>query len=249
MGGVVSTEVVSPAASPRPADNAGRSTGVHIHPTAEVSPLATIGGGTRIWHQAQVREGARIGQSCIIGKGVYIDLDVVIGNRVKIQNGASVYHGATIEDGVFIGPHACLTNDRLPRAITPDGELKRDADWEVGKTLVCYGASIGAGAILLPGVTVGRFALVGAGAVVTRDVAAQALVVGNPARPVGFVCVCGQRLRSTDAPVSPEGGRDAPPRAGTRYLVAVSPEAGPSATDKEQYFTCPSCGRNFTFAL
>ena len=193
----MSTTKVSSQAMAATASRRKAMASVHIHPTAEVSPLATIGEGTRIWHQVQVRERARIGQSCIIGKGVYIDFDVVIGDRVKIQNGASVYHGVTIEDGVFIGPHACLTNDKLPRAITPDGELKRDADWEVGKILVRYGASIGAGAIILPGVTVGRFALVGAGAVVTRDVAAQALVVGNPARPVGFVCMCGHRLKPT----------------------------------------------------
>ena len=159
---------------------------VQIHPTAEVSPQASIGEGTRIWHQAQIRERARIGEQCIIGKGVYIDLDVVIGSQVKVQNGASIYHGATIEDGVFIGPHACFTNDRLPRAITPDGQLKGDSDWEVGRTLVQRGASIGAGAILLPGVTVGTFAMVGAGAVVTHDVPAHGLVVGNPARPVSY---------------------------------------------------------------
>jgi len=167
---------------------------VQIHPTAEVSPQASIGDGTRIWHQVQIRERARIGEQCIIGKGVYIDFDVVIGSQVKIQNGASIYHGATIEDGVFVGPHVCFTNDRLPRAITPDGQLKGDSDWEVGHTLVKRGASIGAGAILLPGVTVGTFAMVGAGAVVTRDVPAHGLVVGNPAKLVAFVCACSHRL-------------------------------------------------------
>ncbi len=165
-----------------------------IHPTAEVSPQAEVGQGTRIWHQAQVREGARIGRDCIIGKSVYIDFDVVIGNRVKIQNGASIYHGVTLEDGVFIGPHACLTNDKIPRAITPSGELKSGADWEVGRIRVKYGASIGAGAIVLPGVTVGRFAMVAAGAVVTRDVPDHGLVMGSPARLKGFVCRCGRRL-------------------------------------------------------
>jgi acetyltransferase-like isoleucine patch superfamily enzyme len=210
-------------------------TSVNIHPTADVSPLATIGEGTRIWHQAQVRERARIGRSCIIGKGVYIDFDVVIGDRVKIQNGVSIYHGATIEDGVFVGPHACLTNDKLPRAIAPDGELKGDADWEVGKILVQYGASIGAGAIIVPGVTVGRFAMVGAGAVVTRDVAAHALVVGNPARPVGFVCMCGHRLRRDYSHRLMEtAAKDA--------LQAGAKEAG-------QSFGCPSCGRQYTFAV
>jgi acetyltransferase-like isoleucine patch superfamily enzyme len=167
---------------------------VMIHPTAEVSPKAQIGEGTKIWHQAQVREGARLGANCIVGKGVYIDFDVVIGNNVKIQNGASIYHGVTLEDGAFIGPHTCLTNDKTPRAITPAGDLKRDADWEVGKILVKYGASVGAGAVVLPQVIIGRFALVGAGAVVTRDVPDYGLVYGNPARLHGFVCPCGEKL-------------------------------------------------------
>ena len=120
-------------------------TTVFVHPTAEVSPQATIGEGTKIWHHCQVRERAVIGCCCILSKGVYVDLDVYIGNNVKVQNGASIYHGVTIEDGVFIGPHACLTNDKVPRAIAPDGHLKRDADWEVGRILIKYGASIGAG--------------------------------------------------------------------------------------------------------
>ncbi len=165
-----------------------------IHPTAEVSPQAVIGAGTRIWHQAQVRERARIGRECIISKGVYVDFEVIVGDRVKVQNYASLYHGVTIEDGVFIGPHACLTNDRYPRAVTPEGELKQDADWEVGRITVRYGASIGAGAVILPGVTVGRFALIGAGAVVVDDVPDHGLVVGSPARLIGYVCRCGRRL-------------------------------------------------------
>ncbi len=165
-----------------------------IHPTADVAPNAQIGDGTRIWHHAQVREGARLGRNCIVGKGVYVDFGVSIGNNVKIQNGAFIYHGVTIEDGVFIGPRACLANDKLPRAINPDGSLKQDADWEVGHILVCYGASIGAGAIVLPDVTIGRFAMVGAGALVTKDVPGHGLVVGVPARLVGYVCECGRRL-------------------------------------------------------
>ncbi len=167
---------------------------IRIHPTAEVSPQAELGAGTRIWHQAQVREGACLGRDCIVGKGAYIDFDVKIGNKVKIQNYALIYHGATLEDGVFIGPRACLTNDRLPRAITPDGLLKGDDDWQVGPITVRYGASVGAGAILLPGVSIGRFAMVGAGAVVTHDVPDHALVVGQPARLAGYVCRCGRRL-------------------------------------------------------
>ncbi len=166
-----------------------------IHPTADVSPKAIIGEGSRIWHQAQVREGARIGRQCIIGKSAYIDADVTLGDRVKVQNNASIYHGATIEDGVFVGPHAIITNDLYPRAIRPDGELKGADDWEVGRTRVRYGASLGAGSILVAGVTVGRFALVGAGAVVTRDVPDHGLVVGNPARLIGYVCACGHRLQ------------------------------------------------------
>ena len=165
-----------------------------IHETAEVHPKAEIGPGTQIWHQAQVREHAKLGANCIVGKGVYIDFGVSIGDNVKIQNGALIYHGVTIEDGVFIGPQACLTNDKLPRAINPDGTLKWDADWKAGRIRVCYGASIGAGAIVLPDVTIGRFAMVGAGAVVTRDVPDHGLVVGVPARLVGYVCECGGRL-------------------------------------------------------
>jgi UDP-2-acetamido-3-amino-2,3-dideoxy-glucuronate N-acetyltransferase len=167
-----------------------------IHPTAEVSPRASIGQNTRIWHQAQVREGAVIGENCIIGKGVYIDFDVKIGNNVKIQNGALLYHGVTIEDGVFVGPLACMTNDRYPRAITPRGDLKGERDWVVGPILVREGASIGACAVVLPDVTIGRFAVVAAGAVVTRSVPDYFLVVGVPARGTGYVCPCGRLLKS-----------------------------------------------------
>lgn len=166
-----------------------------IHSTAEVAVTALVGEGTMIWHQAQVREDARIGAHCIVGKGVYIDLGVRVGDRVKIQNYACLYHGAVVEDGVFIGPHACLTNDRLPRAVTASGALKRNADWEEAGVLVRQGASVGAGAVVLPGVVVGRFALIGAGGVVTRDVPDHGLVIGNPAKLIGYVCRCGERLR------------------------------------------------------
>jgi len=166
-----------------------------IHVTAEVSPQAQIGAGTLIWHQALMRAGAVIGANCILGKGVYVDTGVVIGNNVKIQNGALLYHGLTVEDGVFVGPQACFTNDRLPRAIRPDGHLKTDADWTAGAIRVGYGASVGAGAIILPNVDIGRFAMVAAGAVVTRSVPPHTLVMGVPARPAGYVCHCGQRLQ------------------------------------------------------
>ena len=164
------------------------------HPTAETSSNAAVGEDTRIWHHALVREDVRIGSECIIGKGVYVDHDVVIGNRVKIQNYASVYRGSMIEDGVFIGAYVCLTNDKRPRAITPEGDLKDDPAWEPDFIRVRYGASIGAGAIVLPGVTIGKFAMVGAGALVTRDVPSHGLVVGSPATLEGYVCRCGHRL-------------------------------------------------------
>jgi acetyltransferase-like isoleucine patch superfamily enzyme len=137
-----------------------------------------------------------LGRNCIVGKGVYIDFGVQIGDRVKIQNGASIYHGATIEDGVFIGPHVCLTNDKLPRAINPDATLKRADDWQVRPVIVRFGAAIGAQSVVLPGVTVGRWAVVGSGAVVTHDVPDYGLVWGNPARLHGYACPCGHRFEA-----------------------------------------------------
>src|SRR6266704_755074 len=170
----------------------------YIHPTAEVSPDTHIGAGTRVWSQVQVREHAHIGEECNIGKGVYIGAHVRVGSRVKIQNYALVYEGVTLEDGVFVGPRVCFTNDLLPRAITPDGRLKGVEDWEVTPTLVKYGASIGAGSIIVCGVTIGALALIGAGSVVTKDVAAYALVYGNPARQHGSVCRCARRFSRID---------------------------------------------------
>jgi acetyltransferase-like isoleucine patch superfamily enzyme len=166
----------------------------YIHPTADVSPEATIGEATRVWHQVHIRERAKIGRECIIGKGAYIDFDVVIGNCCKIQNGVFVYHGATLEDGVMLGPGAMLLNDKNPRAINLDGTLKSASDWQVSPTHVGYGAGVGGGAIILPGVTIGKWAIVGSGAVVTRDVPDYGLVYGNPARLFDFVCPCGQRF-------------------------------------------------------
>ena len=166
----------------------------YIHPAAEVSPEAHIGAGTRIWRLAAVRPGVSVGEECNIGQGTYIDAHVTVGSRVKIQNYCSLFEGLTVEDGVFIGPHVCFTNDLFPRAITPEGQLKGAQDWEVTPTLVRYGASIGAGSVIRCGVTIGRFALVGAGAVVTHDVPVHALVFGNPARQQGWVCSCARRL-------------------------------------------------------
>jgi acetyltransferase-like isoleucine patch superfamily enzyme len=166
----------------------------YIHPTAEISAQAQIGAGTRIWAQAQVREFAVIGDRCNIGKGVYVDTHVRIGSNVKIQNNVSLFEGVTIDDGVFIGPHVCFTNDMFPRAINLDGTVKGPQDWEITATTVGYGASLGAGTVVRCGVAIGRFALVGAGSVVTRDVAPHALVMGNPARPRGYVCECAYQL-------------------------------------------------------
>ncbi len=161
-----------------------------VHPTAEVSPDAVFGLGSQVWNGAKIREGAVLGANSRIGCGVYIDTGVKVGDDVKIQNGVSVYEGVTIEDGVFIGPHVAFTNDRYPRAIYPDGR-PRD-EWRIVPTLVQYGASIGAGAIIVCGVTIGRWAMVGAGALVTKDVPEHALVLGAPARVAGYVCRCGR---------------------------------------------------------
>lgn len=162
-----------------------------IAETAVVSDEAIVGPATRVWHFAQVREGARIGAQCNVGKGAYIGAGVVVGDRCKIENNASLFEGLTVEDAVFIGPHVVFTNDRLPRATNPDGSPQTADDWTMGRTTVRRGASIGAGAVIIPDLEIGRYAMVGAGAVVTRDVPAHALVVGNPARQIGWICVCG----------------------------------------------------------
>lgn len=134
----------------------------------------------------QVREDARIGSNCIISKDVYVDHGVSIGDRTKVQNGVSIYHGVSVGNDVFIGPNACFTNDLVPRAA--------NSDWQVVETRVDDGASIGANATIVCGVTIGRYAMVGAGSVVTRDVAPFALVVGNPARVIGKVDEAGNRV-------------------------------------------------------
>jgi len=169
---------------------------VRIHESAYVSDAAIIGAHSSVWNNSQIREGVQIGQNCILGKDVYVDFDVEIGDNVKIQNGALVYHGTKIESGVFVGPGVIFTNDKKPRAINPDGSLKLADDWTVGSVLVRFGASIGAGAVIVTGVTIGRFAMVGAGAVVTKDVPDHGLVVGNPGKLIGYVCSCGERAEN-----------------------------------------------------
>jgi UDP-2-acetamido-3-amino-2,3-dideoxy-glucuronate N-acetyltransferase len=199
-----------------------------VHPTADIEDGVSIGPGTSIWHRTHVRTGARIGADCVIGGTAFIDADVTVGDRVKIQNGALVYHGVTVDDGVFIGPGSILTNDRFPRATAPDGTLAEADDWQVSPIHLHTGCSIGAGAIVVAGNDVGPYALVGAGAVVTRTVPSYALVVGNPAQRIGWVCACGQRL--VDAQ-----GHDAPANR-DRY-----------AMDRE--LVCPSCDRRYAFAV
>jgi acetyltransferase-like isoleucine patch superfamily enzyme len=165
--------------------------GVFIHPTAEVSEKAVIGENTKIWNHAQVREKAVIGKNCVISKNVYIDTGVSIGDGVKIQNNVNIYNGVTIEDDVFLGPSMTFTNDMFPRAF--------NQGWEITGTLVKKGASIGAGAVIVCGVTIGEYAMVGAGAIVTKDVPPHALAVGNPAKQIGKVCRCGVRIAQADS--------------------------------------------------
>ncbi len=157
-----------------------------IHPSAMVEPDAEIGEGTRLWVNVQVRSHARIGNDCNLGKDVFVDEAVQIGRGCKIQNGVSIYRGVTIGDDVFIGPNACFTNDRVPRAFNPD--------WKVVPTRVEDGASIGANATIVCGVSIGRFAMVAAGSVVTRDVPEFTLVIGNPARPVARIDRMGNKI-------------------------------------------------------
>ena len=178
--------------------------------TADVSELAYVGGNTKIWHLAQVREGARIGQECTIGRGAYIDRGVIIGDRCKIQNYALVYAPARLGDGVFIGPAAILANDRFPRAITPKGKLKAEGEWVPEGVTIGRGASIGARVVVLAGVNIGEWALIAAGAVVTKDVEAHALMVGVPARQSGWVGRSGQAL-------VPDGGFWSDSTAGIRF--------------------------------
>lgn len=195
---------------------------VFIHATAEVHESATVGRGTLIWNQAQIRDRAVIGRNCVIGKNVYIDHRVRIGNQVKIQNNSSIFMGVELADNVFVGPHVCFTNDLYPRAATPDGGLKYKDDWEALRTRVEKGASIGANATIIAGVTIGEYAFVGAASVVTRNVTPFGLVVGQPARLVGFVCVCGKPLRDA-TPTCSRCGLEIPERVLDQYRRLFEP--------------------------
>jgi acetyltransferase-like isoleucine patch superfamily enzyme len=159
---------------------------IYIHPTANVSEQAKIGDGTKIWINSQIREKSEIGTNCIISKDTYIDTEVKIGNNCKIQNSVSVYHGVTIEDDVFIGPNACFTNDKVPRAFDPE--------WKITPTFVKKGSSIGANSTIVCGITLGEYCMVAAGSVVTKDVEPYSLVMGNPAKHYSYVDKMGNKV-------------------------------------------------------
>lgn len=169
-----------------------------VHDTADIAETATIGAGSKIWNYAQLREGSIVGENCVVGRGAYIDVAVVVGDHCKIQNHAMLYQPATLGDGVFIGPGAILTNDTYPRAVNPDGSFKSGSDWTPSGVTVGNGASIGAHATIVGPVTVGAWAVIGAGAVVSQNVPDYALVVGVPAKRIGWVGRAGRRLEEKD---------------------------------------------------
>ncbi|WP_147037619.1 acyltransferase [Microbacterium aerolatum] len=173
---------------------------MRIVDSADVSPDAVIGDGSSIWHLAQVREGVQMGQNCIVGRGAYVGTGVTMGDNCKVQNYALVYEPAKLADGVFIGPAVVLTNDTYPRAINADGTLKSAHDWEPVGVTIERGASIGARATCVAPVTIGAWATVAAGAVVVKNVPAHALVVGVPARRIGWVGEAGVPLTPDETP-------------------------------------------------
>ena len=178
--------------------------GFYVHPTAVIDQPCEIGSGTRVWHFSHVMAGARIGENCILGQNVYVDREVRIGNGCKIQNNVSVYKGVLLEDRVFCGPSVTFTNVLNPRAFIERKE-------EFRPTTVGEGSTLGANSTIVCGLEIGRFSLVGAGAVVVRDVPPHALVVGVPARQAGWVCHCGTTL--------PEGGEPVCRSCGNRYRL------------------------------
>lgn len=157
-----------------------------IHPTSIVEKTAIIGKGTLIWHFVHVRENARIGKNCVLGDYVYVGKGVIIGDMVKLENRATLFEGVEIEDKVFVGPDVTFTNDLFPRS--------QNTEWKILPTLVKKGSSIGAGSIILCGITIGNHSLIGAGSVVTENIPSHALVYGNPGRIRGFICRCTNKL-------------------------------------------------------
>lgn len=185
---------------------------VRIVESADVAETATIGEGSSVWHLAQIREGAVLGRDCVVGRGAYVGTGVRLGAKCKVQNYALVYEPAVLEDGVFVGPAVVFTNDLHPRAVAPDGTIKRADDWEAVGVTCRTGASVGARAVCVAPVTLGRWSMVAAGAVVVDDVPDFALMVGVPARRVGWVGRAGVPLTAGD-----EEGSWVCPRTRTRY--------------------------------
>ncbi|MBB5632650.1 acetyltransferase-like isoleucine patch superfamily enzyme [Cryobacterium mesophilum] len=183
----------------------------NIHSTADVADSARVAASARVWHYAQVREEADIGENCIVGRGAYIGTGVEVGDNCKIQNYALVYEPAKLSPGVFVGPAVVFTNDQFPRAVNPDGSPKSASDWEAVGVTVHEGASIGAKSVCIAPLTIGAWALVGSGSTVVKDVPDFALVVGNPARRVGWVGRAGHPLEKQ------ADGMWACPRTGQKY--------------------------------
>jgi UDP-2-acetamido-3-amino-2,3-dideoxy-glucuronate N-acetyltransferase len=159
---------------------------VFIHESAEIDSRAEIGEGSKIWINVQIREGVVIGKNCIISKDAYIDTEVSIGDNCKIQNGVYIYKGVTLESKIFVGPNVTFTNDKYPRAF--------NVDWKIVPTILKEGVSIGAGAVIVCGITIHEYAMVAAGSVVTKDVEPYTLVMGNPAKPVGKIDMMGNLI-------------------------------------------------------
>jgi UDP-2-acetamido-3-amino-2,3-dideoxy-glucuronate N-acetyltransferase len=191
------------------------STGV-INETADVADSAQISPSAKIWHYAQVRELANIGENCVVGRGAYIGTGVEVGDNCKIQNHALVYEPAKLEDGVFVGPAVVFTNDQFPRAINEDGSPKSASDWDPVGVTVRRGASIGAKSVCIAPLEIGAWALVGSGSTVVKDVPAFALVVGNPARRIGWVGRAGFPLTYAG------DGNWICPKTGAKYLQTDS---------------------------
>jgi UDP-2-acetamido-3-amino-2,3-dideoxy-glucuronate N-acetyltransferase len=164
-----------------------KSKDIFVHESSYLDEGACVGAGTKIWHFSHIQAGAHIGEDCVLGQNVNVANKAIVGNNCKIQNNVSIYDGVTLEDDVFCGPSCVFTNDFYPRAHS-------DVDWAVRPTLVKHGASIGANATIVCGSTIGSYALIGSGAVVTHDVPAHALMAGVPAHRIGWVCSCGSRL-------------------------------------------------------
>jgi len=184
---------------------------VYVHPTAVVDKTVKIGEGTKVWHFVHMRENAEIGKNCVLGHSVYVGKGVKIGDGVKLENRATLYQGVKIEDKVFVGPHVTFTNDPYPRSFS--------TNWKIVETLVREGASIGAGSVVVCGVTIGEYAMIGAGSVITKDVPSHALAYGNPAKVRGFVCICGVGLKKEEE--NREFVLMKCPRCGEKYKVPM----------------------------